>query len=224
MAVEGELQSFNSFLQDIDENLERFITYDKKHSTVIVSALRNVFNHSKKDEAICGRRIEGCPFESLQVDATNFDNEIIWQQIQLQNESILPKLRTGLKPLFRNKTITLLNDIPAPTNGESEDILNEVRNSIENVYELSSKASPTEGNDFENYVKENDVNSLPKVIKSKSKGIGKRKASVVDDQFFKLAEMEKFLESNMSPEESDDNIDYFTDISKTNNGIPGVER
>ena len=54
MAAEWALISVNASFQNIDENLERFISYDKKHSATILSVLREIFNYSKKDEGICG--------------------------------------------------------------------------------------------------------------------------------------------------------------------------
>ena len=230
MAAERALSSVNGSFQSIEENLERFISYDKKHSATILSVLRDIFNYSKTDEAICGRKIGGCPFESLQFDPTNFDNEILWQQIQLQNESLLPKLRTESKPLLKKANSVHLNDVNLKFNGKNEKNLNEVRNSMESVEGSTSSAEETE---VDNFVQENsdDNEELQKTSKSKMSpvGSGKPKGSVVDDQFFKLAEMERFLESkhggdNMSADESDESIDYFTDLNKGDHTMSDVER
>ena len=230
MAAERALSSVNASFQNIDENLERFISYDKKHSATILSVLREIFNYSKKDEGICGRKIEGCPFESLQFDPTNFDNETLWQQIQLQNESLLPKLRTESKPLLKKANSVQLNDVNLKINGKNEKSLNEVRNSMESVEGSISSAEETE---VDNFVQENsdDNEDLQKTSESKMRpaGSGKPKGSVVDDQFFKLAEMEKFLESkhggdSMSADESDESIDYFTDLNKGDHTMSDAER
>jgi hypothetical protein len=128
------LSSVNISLQNIEESLERFISYDRKHSATILSVLRDVFNHNKKDEEICGRKIEGCPFESLQLDGldpTNFDNETIWQQIQLQNESLLPKIQTGFKHLLRKADSVQLNDMKNTNNGKYQDNFTEIMNRID---------------------------------------------------------------------------------------------
>ena len=230
MAAERALNSVTTSLQSIEENLERFISYDKKHSATILSVLRDIFNHNKKDEAVCGRKIEGCPFESLQLDdQTDIDNEIIWQQIQLQNESLLPKVQTGFKSLLKKANSVQLNDIKPAISEKNEDNFNEVRNNPDFV-EGSTHSSSSESSEVEKFVEEND-DELPKAIRSRLKpdGTGKPRGSVVDDQFFKLAEMEKFLESkeggdDMSADESDENIDYFTDLNEGLGGMSDVER
>ena len=231
MADDGALSSVNISLQNIEENIERFISYDRKHSATILSVLRDVFNHNKKDEAICGRKIEGCPFESLQIDPTNFDNETIWQQIQLQNESLLPKIQTGFKPLLRKADSVQLNDMKNTNNGKYQDNSTEIMNRVDFVQGTTESSSDV-GSEVENFVeKNNDSNELPKAIKGrlKPKGTGKPKGSVVDDQFFKLAEMEKFLESNhgggdVSADESDENFDYFADLNEGGDGMADIER
>jgi U3 small nucleolar RNA-associated protein MPP10 len=229
MAAEGALSSLSTSLQNIEENLERFISYDKKHSAAILSVLRDVFNRNKEDEKLCGRKIEGCPFESLQIDPKNIDNEIIWQQIQLQNESLLPKMRSGLKPLLKKANSVQLNDKKSTTIEKNEDKSNEIRNSDDSLEE--SNHSFSEGSENENSDEENNSEKLPKSSKNRLKpqGTSKPRGSVVDDQFFKLAEMEKFLESehgrgdNTSGDESDENIDYFMDL-EGGNGMSNIER
>jgi hypothetical protein len=90
------------------------------------------------------------------------------------------------------------------------------------------------GSEVENFVEQdnNDGDELPKAIKDtrlKPNGTGKPKGSVVDDQFFKLAEMEKFLESkhgggDVSADDSDENFDYFTDLNEGGDGTADIER
>ena len=223
MAAEEALSIVNTSLQ----NLERFISYDKKHCASILSVLRDVFNRNKKDERLCGREIEGCPFESLQLDSNNIDNEIIWQQIQLQNESLLPKIQSGLKPLLKKPNFVQLNDTKSITVEKNEDNFSKrIRNSEDSLKELTPSLS--EGSEIENSDEENNE-ELPKAskIRLKPEGTGIPRGSVVDDQFFKLAEMEKFLESergDMSGDESDDNIDYFMDLNEAGNERSNLER
>ena len=224
MAAEEALSIVNTSLQ----NLERFISYDKKHCASILSVLQDVFNRNKKDERLCGREIKGCPFESLQLDSNNIDNEIIWQQIQLQNESLLPKIQSGLKPLLKKPNSVQLNDTTSIIIEKNEDNFSKrIRNSDDSLKELTP--SPSEGSEIENSDEENDNEELPKAskIRLKPEGTGIPRGSVVDDQFFKLAEMEKFLESerdDMSGDESDENIDYFMDLNEASNEISNVER
>ncbi|CAB4017045.1 U3 small nucleolar ribonucleo MPP10 [Paramuricea clavata] len=235
MADDGALSSVNISLQNIEENLERFISYDRKHSATILSVLRDVFNHNKKDEAICGRKIEGCPFESLQLDPTSFDNETIWQQIQLQNESLLPKIQTEFKPLLRKADSVQLNDIKNTNNGKYQDNFTEINMNRIDFVQGSTDSSSDVGSEVEKFVEQNsnDSDELPKAIKGtrlKPKGTCKLpKGSVVDDQFFKLAEMEKFLESkhgggDVSADDSDENFDYFADLNERGDGTADIER
>ena len=230
MAAEEALSFVNTSFQDIEENVEHFISHDKKFSASILSVLRDVFNRNKKDERICGRIIEGCPFECLQLDSKNFDNEIIWQQIQLQNESLLPKIQSGLKPLLKKPNTVQLNDTKSrmiEKNGDN--FINEIKNSDDSLKESTPNLS--EGSEIENSDEENSNEELPKATKSRliPEGTGIPRGSVVDDQFFKLADMEKFVESengggNMLGDESDENIDYFMDLNEASHEISNLER
>ena len=233
MAAETAPSSVTTSLQNIEENLERFISYDRKHSATILSVLRDVFNYSKEDETTCGRMIQGCPFESLQFDPTNFDNETLWQQIQLQNESLLPKLRTGSKLLLKKTNSIQLNDVNFTLNGKDQGNLNKDGNSMGSV-ERSTQCSSAEESEVENFEEKSsdEDEQLRKRSKTgmKLESSCKSKGSVVDDQFFKLAEMEKFLESkeigaeDMSAGESDESVDYFTDLNKGEHATSDIER
>ncbi|XP_046855324.1 uncharacterized protein LOC124448360 [Xenia sp. Carnegie-2017] len=103
---EESLRSFNLLIKNVEKNVEHFITHDENQCSEILSGLREIYYLTKKEEAVCGRSIKGCPFERLQLDDTNFDVEIIWQQIQLQNECLLPKLSVEVKTLT-NGTVFL---------------------------------------------------------------------------------------------------------------------
>ena len=233
MAAEGGLSSVSTSLQNIEENLERFLSFDKKHSASILSVLRDVFNYSKRDEAVCGRKIQACPFENLQLDPINFDNEIIWQQIELQNESVLPKVRSGLKLLFRDADSVKLSEMTSPSK-QNKSIASDEGGKRLDFVQGSSESASNEDSEVEDHIEENNDNrESPAVVtkgKLKSKGLRvNQKGSIVDDQFFKLAEMEKFLETKHSKgdgseDESDESVDYFADLNEVEDGVSDIER
>ena len=230
MAAEEALSSVSTSLQNIEENLERFLSFDKKHSASILSVLRDVFNYSKKDEAVCGRKIQACPFENLQLDPINFDNEIIWQQIELQNESLLPKVRSGLKLLSRDANSVQLSEMTS-TSTQNKPIASDDGGKRLDFVQGTSESSSNEGSEVEDHVEENnnDNGESPAVAKGKLKSKGLRvnqKGSIVDDQFFKLAEMEKFLETKYSKGDGseDESVDYFADLNEVEDDVPDIER
>ncbi|XP_023211543.1 U3 small nucleolar ribonucleoprotein protein MPP10-like, partial [Centruroides sculpturatus] len=128
----------------------------------------------------------------------DFDEEQIWQQIELQNKPFLSHLSKNISILSKSHTAIKLRNIPHETTEKKEKLLNKLGK--EKVKSRSSK---------KNEIKK--VRFLPSLS-----------TSIVDDKFFKLSELEEFLNSEdlkESKEQSDDDssdedfIDYFEDIS-----------
>lgn len=160
----------------------------------------------------------------LELLVKGFDDEQVWQQLELKNCASVPKYLKSIGTLVSKKDMSVsLNEEQDSDNSDIE---------IDQVYDgdsdkelpPSDTQSEVDSNDeiFKNIrVIRNKSEEKYKHLFNKSKGSN----SIVDDQFFKLAEMEQFLiqedkkemkkdtktESDGS-EDEDDIIDYFNDI------------
>ena len=125
----------------------------------------------------------------------NFDLEQIWQQIELQNESLLTSALISVSKLVVNKSgLTFGVDHIS----ESSDYDNSEDNSSADKSDNESVRSDT--NEEEEEEENAPLIGSPKPAKT----------SVVDDDFFNLNEMEKFLEAEekkLSKSQSDDDDD-----------------
>uniref|UniRef100_F7FQQ8 M-phase phosphoprotein 10 n=1 Tax=Callithrix jacchus TaxID=9483 RepID=F7FQQ8_CALJA len=184
-------------------------------------------------------RIHGSPLQKLVIE--NFDDEQIWQQLELQNEPILQYFQNAVSETI-NEDISLLpeseeqeceengSEIEADDQEDLEDLEEEeVSDMGDDDPEVGERAKNSSKFDLrkslvfsdEDSDLDFDISKLEQQSKVQNKGHGKpREKSVVDDKFFKLSEMEAYLE-NIEKEEAEqkyDNddeeevIDFFEDI------------
>ncbi|XP_044062227.1 U3 small nucleolar ribonucleoprotein protein MPP10 [Siniperca chuatsi] len=155
---------------------------------------------------------KGSPLAQLVVE--NFDEEQIWQELELQNNAVLKHFKNATDEALSDETLTLL-------------VEEEEENSDEEELPRQSKKMAVEAEDgAEDYTDEDsdldfDVDALEKREKQK-KEIGRKGSktkvvpSEVDDKFFKLSEMESFLDDMDKREgkedEDKDDVDYFQDL------------
>ncbi|KAK5874076.1 hypothetical protein PBY51_019054 [Eleginops maclovinus] len=160
-----------------------------------------------------------------QLVVENFDEEQIWQELELQNNAVLKHFKNVADEALSDETLTVLVE-------EEESAEEEVESDDENAEEeeeppRQSKKMAVEPEDgAEDKTDEDsdldfDVDALEKREKQK-KQIGKKASqkkvvpSEVDDTFFKLSEMESFLDDMDKREGKDDKnedeLDYFQDL------------
>ncbi|XP_002757688.3 U3 small nucleolar ribonucleoprotein MPP10 isoform X1 [Callithrix jacchus] len=184
-------------------------------------------------------RIHGSPLQKLVIE--NFDDEQIWQQLELQNEPILQYFQNAVSETI-NEDISLLpeseeqeceengSEIEADDQEDLEDLEEEevsdmgdddpeVGERAKNSSKFDLRKSPVFSDEDSDL--DFDISKLEQQSKVQNKGHGKpREKSIVDDKFFKLSEMEAYLE-NIEKEEAEqkyDNddeeevIDFFEDI------------
>lgn len=166
---------------------------------------------------------KGSPLAQLVVE--NFDEEQIWQELELQNTAVLKHFKTAIDETLSDETLTVLEEETADDD-EEDDNGNEEEEEEDEEEETPSRQSkkmavePEDGD----YTDEDsdldfDVDALEKREKQKKeikRQCSKTKVvpSEVDDKFFKLSEMESFLDEMDKREgkENDDDVDYFQDL------------
>ncbi|KAL6056383.1 hypothetical protein STEG23_016541 [Scotinomys teguina] len=185
-------------------------------------------------------RISGSPLQKLEINS--FDDEQIWQQLELQNEPILEYFQNAVSETIEDEDLSLLPEsedqeceeeeaseleVDSQENLETdveEEQLSDVGSDVPKGGERpesSGRADPRTSPIFsdEDSDLDFDISKLEQQTKMQIKPPGKpREKSVVDDKFFKLSEMENFLEKvekeeeNRPEDEEEEDIDFFEDI------------
>lgn len=156
----------------------------------------------------------------------NFDLEQIWQQIELQNDSVLTRSLTNVSKILVNKENLLFKNLEE----KYMEINDNEEHNKENVKESDANESDEEEDDdnasnSDNMDIHNDISDEEN--QTKSQFIKPNKKSVVDDEFFKLSEMEAFLnaeekklddpdsgnDSEESGSDGEGSVDMFKDMS-----------
>lgn len=185
-------------------------------------------------------RIHGSRLQKLVID--NFDDEQIWQQLELQNEPILQYFQNAVSETIKDEDITLLpeseeqeceedgSEMEADGQEDLEQDLEEKEvsdlsgedpeggESAKNSSKFALRKSPVFSDEDSDL--DFDISKLEQQSKVQNQVPRKlREKSVVDDKFFKLSEMETFLENIEKEEEQKDeaeeeeDIDFFEDVN-----------
>ncbi|CAG5857069.1 unnamed protein product, partial [Menidia menidia] len=166
---------------------------------------------------------KGSPLAQLVVE--NFDEEQIWQELELQNNAVLKHFKNSIDEVLSDGTLTLLPEIEEEDGdeGENGDVTDDQE---EEAPSLFKKKADVEAEDrSEGYSEDDsdidfDVDALEKREKQKKESRRPDRIKVVpsevDDKFFKLSEMESFLDDMDKQEgkedEDEDDINYFQDL------------
>ncbi|NWI77085.1 MPP10 protein, partial [Dryoscopus gambensis] len=178
--------------------------------------------------------VRGGPLKELVIE--NFDEEQIWQQLELQNNAVLDFFKKSIARDAEDEDLCLLSDQEedgsdgeTSSDKELEDTIMEAETEQKSVYtkdkdktKAKEKQSKLRESIVQKYSDEDsdidfDIEALEQQAKTAKETTLKKKGrkSVVDDKFFKLAEMEAFLEhaeKEDKEEEEEDGINYFEDI------------
>lgn len=191
--------------------------------------------------------IPGSRLQKLMIN--NFDDEQIWQQLELQNEPILHYFQNVVSETIKDEDISLFpeNEETEGEEGGSEmeadgpEVLEqdleeeemsdmgdddpEVGERAENSSKVNLQKSPVFSDEDSDL--DFDISKLEQQSKVQYTQPRKpREKSIVDDKFFKLSEMETFLETiekEEEPKEEDEeneeeHIDFFEDINSDEDG------
>ncbi|KAM6943582.1 U3 small nucleolar ribonucleoprotein MPP10 [Xenentodon cancila] len=180
--------------------------------------------HKAQEPADC----KGSPLAELVVE--NFDEEQIWQELELQNDAVLRHFKNAIDEALSDKTLSLLSveeeeeEEEEEEYGQDEEGAKDDENAIEEEEEEPPRRAKKELLEAAGYSEDDsdidfDVDALEKREKQKKEsGRTGSKAKVVpsevDDKFFKLSEMETFLDDMDKREgkQEEDDVDYFQDL------------
>lgn len=213
---------------------ECFLTIQDELASNFTSLTKVLYDFNKILE---NDRIHGSPLKKLVID--NFDDEQIWQQLELQNEPILQYFQNAVSKTIKDKDISLLPENEeqeceeegsevesdgqeALKQDEEEEVADlsgddpKVDERAKNLSKVDLRKSPVFSDEDSDL--DFDISKLEQQSKVQDKVPRKpREKSIVDDKFFKLSEMETFLENMEKEEEQKDDeeeedIDFFEDV------------
>ncbi|XP_011863096.1 PREDICTED: U3 small nucleolar ribonucleoprotein protein MPP10 [Vollenhovia emeryi] len=140
-----------------------------------------------------------------------FDEEQIWQQLELQNEGEIAHCLNEISALSESRrfVVPVSSNKPEPIKIENDNFDQEA-----------------EGMSEEKKSEDEDVETEGELKKRKH-----TKSSVVDDKFFKLQELDEYLikeerkdEQGKGNESDDESVDLFNDVSEEEDGGDSIEK
>ncbi|XP_077570008.1 U3 small nucleolar ribonucleoprotein MPP10 [Stigmatopora nigra] len=157
----------------------------------------------------------------FQLVVEDFDEEQIWQELELQNAGVLRHFRSSVNDALSDETFVILEEEEEEEEMEEGDINENIEEEAKDRPRgrFKKKAEPEFGGEKdtdEDSDLDFDVDALEKSEKqkqnlSKMEGI----PSEVDDRFFKLSEMESFLndmDKKDAKEQDENDVNYFQDM------------
>ncbi|CAN9507148.1 unnamed protein product [Ophioblennius macclurei] len=200
---------------------ENFLSLQDEVAADFTSLTKILYDLHKAQEPT---RYKGSPLAQLVVE--NFDEEQIWQELELQNNAVLKHFKDAVDEAQSDETLTVLEEEEDEEEEEEEEGHDEEGATDDDVDEDQDEEPPRpsrkkalEPQDFseEDSDLDFDVDALEKQREVQRKGSRTKVVpSEVDDKFFKLSEMETFLDDmdkREGKEDGDqDNIDYFQDL------------
>ncbi|XP_066995548.2 U3 small nucleolar ribonucleoprotein protein MPP10 [Anabrus simplex] len=223
-------------LKQITKKPEHFLGVQEEVGKELKHLLKNLYDYTKRSECVSSSNFSnGSALPELVIK--HFDEEQIWQELELQNDDICNRFISDVSQLVARKDKVNFNhslnsnDNINQRNGKSSiksDHSFESGNSGDEY--LSDRLKSIDEEEEEELVEEESEGPKPEdveAVESKSKGKIKTKPSVVDDKFFKLQDLERYLDREDRKEnqhnkkratgidegddDDDESIDYFQD-------------
>uniref|UniRef100_A0A672Q685 U3 small nucleolar ribonucleoprotein protein MPP10 n=1 Tax=Sinocyclocheilus grahami TaxID=75366 RepID=A0A672Q685_SINGR len=229
----GDGSTLESCLQLLNSDTahpDLFLSVQDALATDFKSLTKTLYDlHKAHEPADC----KGSPLEQLVIE--NFDEEQIWQELELQNDALLTHFEETVEQAVTDDTITFFDDDDEEEEEEEEEDGDngEIANHLEeesaddddDEEEIKQRLKPSASNEDDDFSGEDsdldfDVDKFEEKTKQKqsaaklSKSKSHRTPSEVDDRFFKLSEMEAFLDDmdRREGKESVEDIDYFQNL------------
>ncbi|XP_051500297.1 U3 small nucleolar ribonucleoprotein protein MPP10 [Myxocyprinus asiaticus] len=229
------LQSCLQLLNTNTAHPDLFLSVQDALAADFTSLTKTLYDlHKAHEPAGCKRS----PLEQLVIE--NFDEEQIWQELELQNSALLKQFEDIVGQAVTDDSITFLEDTEEEeeeeedaaaadddnNNGatDNEDLAEESEEDDEEE-ELEQRPKSSGDNEEEDFSGEDsdldfNVDKFEKQTKQQRRSTAKLSksnvtVSEVDDRFFKLSEMEAFLEDmdkREGKESLGEEIDYFQDL------------
>ncbi|XP_074956251.1 U3 small nucleolar ribonucleoprotein MPP10 isoform X1 [Phalacrocorax aristotelis] len=204
---------------------ERFLSVQDGLAAEFRALTKTLYDLNK---ALGSNIVNGGPLKELVIE--NFDEEQIWQQLELQNNAVLDFFKKSIARDANDEDLCLFSDqeedgsdAESSSDKELEDNIMEAETEQNDVsIKIKAKEKQSKGREsiVQKYSDEDsdvdfDIEALEQQTKATKattlKNMGRK--SVVEDKFFKLAEMEAFLEyAEKENKEEEDHINYFEDI------------
>ncbi|XP_077375233.1 U3 small nucleolar ribonucleoprotein MPP10 [Festucalex cinctus] len=221
MAKTDECGTLDECLNNLNVNTQHpdnFLSLQDAVAADFTSLTKTLYDLHKAQEPA---EYKGSPLVQLVVE--NFDEEQIWQELELQNSAVLKHLTNAVDEALSDETLAILEEeeMDDGTGDEEEEELDEnMDEEAEEKQDDGLKKMEAEDYTDEDSDLDFDVDALEKREKQKRKPAEKQSKmkglpSEVDDKFFKLSEMESFLDDMDKQEgkENDENdVDYFQDL------------
>ncbi|XP_020794561.1 U3 small nucleolar ribonucleoprotein protein MPP10 [Boleophthalmus pectinirostris] len=216
-------------------HLENFLSLQDDVAADFTSITKTLYDLQKAHEP---QHFKGSPLVQLAVK--DFDEEQIWQELELQNDPVLQHFEQFVEDIVSNETLTMFEEDEDEDEEDEEELDQSVQASDdekaeeeeddeeeEEEEELKTRKTKKKTHDsVDEYTEEDsdldfDVDALEKREKLKKKTDGKKSKthgipSEVDDKFFKLSDMESFLDDMDKREgkdnDNEDDVDYFQDL------------
>ncbi|XP_061671508.1 U3 small nucleolar ribonucleoprotein protein MPP10 [Syngnathoides biaculeatus] len=224
MAVTDERVTLEECLIKLTVNTQHpdiFLSLQDAVAADFTSLTKNLYDLQKAQEPT---EYNGSPLVQLVVE--NFDEEQIWQELELQNSAVLQHFTNAVDEALADEMLALLEEEEEmdegngdeeegePNENQEEDAEDEPQGRLKKMADHGAEDYTDEDSDLDF-----DVDALEKREKQKrkpTKKILKMKGlpSEVDDEFFKLSEMESFLDDMDKQEGKEDEYDvnYFQDL------------
>ncbi|XP_073442995.1 U3 small nucleolar ribonucleoprotein protein MPP10 [Dendrobates tinctorius] len=219
-------------LEAVDAHPEQLLRVQEGLASEFSSLTKALYDLHKAEGAV----LVGSPLNELIIE--NFDEEQIWQQLELQNSAILGHFSKAVKQAVRDEDVYLLQpseeeeDLAEIDQGEEEEASENPTDNAEDHGSKGRNAKLSLGKSsrkatVERYSDDDDSDidfDIDKVEEEQKKNASKKAArkstekSIVDDQFFRLSEMEAFLQAvekeddGKNKDEDEEEVDYFEDI------------
>ena len=208
----AEIDILNSVISAIDSNTkkpEQFLNVQNEIALNFKDSIKRLYDFTKEQSE---RNTNALP----ELVTEGFDEEQIWQQLELQNEGELGHFISNVsRVLAKNKKLTIPVSTTKP--GIQQNIKKNITEDEENDEE-----NMTEGETSEDEAEMESISQKQKKATKKHK----KKPSIVDDKFFKLQELDEYLikeekkekqseknEDESDDDDDDDSVDLFNDYS-----------